>query len=290
MMYTLSVAGHGFAFHLPEGHPLMHAVSNYAPFRSDVPPDFTLAFQEKSASFQEKGLRILSRQTEGITMALAPDEQSRAVARLLLSADYSRGRLEMEQGWQDSLPTCKFALDTALMIQFAFFTASRDTLLLHASAVIHQGIAFAFLGKSGTGKSTHSNLWLKLFPGTELLNDDNPVLRIQTDGSVFLYGSPWSGKTPAYHNCSAPLGALVRLRQSPQNRIVPLDLTEAYLAVSSSVSAFHLRGEEALKQNLHGTLAAAVGNTPVFQLQCRPDAEAALLCRETLEKAKTSSL
>lgn len=284
MTYNVSVAGHAFAFQLPEDHPLMNSLSNYTPFRSDVSPDFTLVFQEKSASFHEKGLRILSRQTEGISVALAADEQSWAVGRLFLSADYSMGRLEMEQAWQDSLPACKFALDTALMIQFAFFTAGRETLLLHASAVVHAGKAYAFLGKSGTGKSTHSALWLKAFPGTFLLNDDNPVLRIRPDGTVYLFGSPWSGKTPAYNNSSAPLGALVRLRQSSANQISSLDITEAYLAVSSSVSAFHLRGDEALKQKLHGTLAAVVTNTPVFQLQCRPDEEAARLCRETVER------
>ena len=33
-----------------------------------------------------------------------------------------------------------------------------------------------FQGKSGTGKSTHSGLWLKHIPGCELLNDDNPIV------------------------------------------------------------------------------------------------------------------
>src|SRR5690606_24548491 len=73
-------------------------------------------------------------------------------------------------------------------------------ILIHASVVSCAGKAYAFLGKSGTGKSTHSRLWLRHIAGTELLNDDNPAIRIEPDGRVFVYGTPWSGKTPCYKN------------------------------------------------------------------------------------------
>ena len=39
-----------------------------------------------------------------------------------------------------------------------------------------------FLGPSGTGKSTHARLWLQYIDSTELVNDDNPVVRIYQDG------------------------------------------------------------------------------------------------------------
>ena len=54
------------------------------------------------------------------------------------------------------------------------------------------------LGKSGTGKSTHSRLWLKYIPDTKLLNDDNPAVRIMDNNTIMIYGTPWSGKTPCY--------------------------------------------------------------------------------------------
>ncbi len=55
--------------------------------------------------------------------------------------------------------------------------------------------AVMFLGESGTGKSTHSRMWLENIEGSTLLNDDAPAVRISADGTT-AYGTPWSGKTP----------------------------------------------------------------------------------------------
>ncbi len=69
-------------------------------------------------------------------------------------------------------------ISTVLMILYTYNTALNGTLLMHASTVRFQGKAYVFLGTSGTGKSTHSRLWLENIAGTELLNDDNPVIRV----------------------------------------------------------------------------------------------------------------
>ena len=50
--------------------------------------------------------------------------------------------------------------------------------LIHASCVALDEEGVAFIGPSGIGKSTHSGLWLKHIPGTRLLNDDQPALRL----------------------------------------------------------------------------------------------------------------
>ena len=72
----------------------------------------------------------------------------------------------------------KLAIDNALMILFALSTAGQGIALFHASTVSFADKAYMFLGVSGTGKSTHSSLWLKYIDGTELLNDDNPVVKV----------------------------------------------------------------------------------------------------------------
>ena len=87
--------------------------------------------------------------------------------------------------------------------------------------VIQAGNGYAFLGKSGTGKSTHSQLWLRYLEGYELLNDDHPIIRLVND-EVIIYGSPWSGKTPCYKNKQARLKAVVRLEQASENKIIIL--------------------------------------------------------------------
>ena len=132
---------------------------------------------------------------------------------LLGSQDYKQATLVVTGRYR------KLAIDNALMILYALSTAELGVALFHSSTVSFGDKAYMFLGVSGTGKSTHSSLWLKYIEGTELLNDDNPVVRVFDDGHATVYGSPWSGKTPCYRNLSYPLGGIVLLSQAPYNKI-----------------------------------------------------------------------
>ena len=174
----------------------------------------------------------------------------------------------------------KLAIDNALMILFALSTASQGVALFHASTVISVDRVYMFLGVSGTGKSTHSSLWLKYIDGTELLNDDNPVVRISDDGSAIVYGTPWSGKTPCYRNLSYPLGGIVLLSQAPYNKIHCLKGLQAYAALVSSISG--KRWDERIADGLHQTENTLAMNVPIWHLECLPDESAAQLCHKTI--------
>lgn len=174
----------------------------------------------------------------------------------------------------------KLALDNAMMIAYALATANSGTLLFHASVVSRKGRAYMFLGPSGTGKSTHTRLWLKYIDGTSLLNDDNPVVRLDGDGLPVVYGSPWSGKTPCYKAESYRLGAIVRLRQAPYNRISQMNVLEAYSVMSSSVSG--KRWDRSIADGLHATLEAMASTTDVWQMECLPDEAAAVMTSSTI--------
>jgi len=171
-------------------------------------------------------------------------------------------------------------LNTAIMLMYTYATASLDTLLLHSSVVRHNGKACLFFGKSGTGKSTHARLWVENIPGCDLINDDNPVARY-IDGKCYVYGSPWSGKTPCYRNTFSEIRALVRLEQAPQNSITQIAGLDAYASLLSSSSSIkwiradmdkHVRMVEKLIINL-----------PSYHLKCLPDQEAAMVCLSAVE-------
>ena len=174
----------------------------------------------------------------------------------------------------------KGAVDNALMVMFAMASSCMGTALFHSATVSLDGKGYMFLGKSGTGKSTHASLWRKHIDGVELMNDDNPAVRVKPDGTTVVYGTPWSGKTPCYKNVSAPLGGIVLLSQAPYNKIIRLNGIGAYAAIVPSISG--KRWDSRIADGLHETENTLAGNIPVWHLDCLPDADAARLCKETI--------
>lgn len=189
---------------------------------------------------------------------------------LVCSPDYCDGRL-ITTGHDT-----KLAIDNALMLLYALATADRQTVLFHAAVVSYGGKGYLFLGPSGTGKSTHARLWLKHIEDTELVNDDNPIVRITEDDGAVVYGSPWSGKTHCYRNVSCPLGSIVVLSQAPYNKIRRLSGIEAYVNLVASISG--KRWDERIANGLHQTENALASTVPMWHLDCLPDQAAAELC------------
>jgi len=241
------------------------------------------SFSEEARQ-EEEGQTIISGKLEDGQMAFI-FRWAEEMAVVVSTADYREATLIISQAMQHCQSgNIRAAIDTSLMLLYAFATASRSTLLFHSSTVVWQDKAYMFLGKSGTGKSTHTQLWLKHIEGTHLLNDDNPVVRIAKDGTPMVCGSPWSGKTPCYKNEVYPIGGIVKLDQYPENRIKPLSVLEAYAIIKSSVSS--KRWEQAIADGLHNTTEAIIKSCKVFHLDCLPDEAAAKLCWKTIAEGK----
>lgn len=167
-------------------------------------------------------------------------------------------------------------------MHFCLATAPHQTILFHSSTVMIDGKAYMFLGKSGTGKSTHSSMWLKEFEGKiELLNDDHPVVRVHSDGSVIAYGSPWSGKTPCYKDLSAPVGAIVRIKRAPYNKATKLSSISSYASLTTSCSSIRWDCEQTTFKD--STLNNIILTTPCYQMECLPNQDAAKVCYETIK-------
>lgn len=168
----------------------------------------------------------------------------------------------------------------ALWVGYGLKSAACGTIAIHSSCIVADGRAVIFLGESGTGKSTHTRLWRENIPGAFLLNDDSPIVRI-IDGSVWVYGSPWSGKTPCYKQERYPLAACVRLSQAPYNAIHKLHVIKGYAALHPSCPP-EFAYDERVYSHISSTLGDLLKFVPVFHLECLPDAAAAQLSFETV--------
>lgn len=167
------------------------------------------------------------------------------------------------------------AMRFMLWIAFGLAVLPAQGVAVHTSVIVHRERCVLFLGESGTGKSTHTSLWLKHIPNTHLLNDDSPIVRI-VDGIPTVFGSPWSGKTPAYRNEQYPVAAVVRLSQAPYNKITQLNRLNAFGALLPSCPPSFAR-DEALTDGLCRIISDMIGKVPVFHLECLPDQDAARL-------------
>lgn len=169
----------------------------------------------------------------------------------------------------------EYCMNNYLMMLFAFASMDKQTLLFHASVIAREGKAYLFLAKSGTGKSTHSTLWLKHVPGCQLVNDDNPVVGVR-DGQVLVYGSPWSGKSPCYRNIQFPVGGFVRITRAPANSIAREGVVQAFATLLPSCSG--VKWDVRLYRAQGDALGAVIGRVPVYVLGCTPYREAAVVC------------
>ncbi len=174
-----------------------------------------------------------------------------------------------------------FGLNNALMMTYAFSSCEQGTVLMHASVVRENGYGYLFLGVSGTGKSTHTGNWLRYIPGTDLMNDDNPVVRF-VDGQTVVFGSPWSGKTPCYRNIEAPVGAFVQLNQAPYNRIRPQTPIEAFASLLPSCSIMKWDARD--YRGTCDTVTHFIEDVPTYYLENLPDEAAVRLSYETIRR------
>lgn len=290
------VGGHLFVLHLPGGMFGGEELAAYAPFRTeetgDESPLFSLTVTEDEnllpgtlrqiACFDhEDGRMELYETADGGTVFLFALPGRPVCCRLYINKEYSKAAACFYGAGFEQL----YGLNNCLMLLYAFATAPLDTLLMHASVVENNGQGYLFLGRSGTGKSTHSRLWLQHVEGSTLLNDDNPVVRI-VDGQAVVFGTPWSGKTPCYLNRNVPLKAVVKLCQAPDNRISRLPLHAAYAGVLPACSC--MKWNEDMAAGVHRTIEKLIISVPVFRLECLPDREAALLCAETIGRTDES--
>lgn len=167
-----------------------------------------------------------------------------------------------------------------LRAAYGMAAINQQTIKIHASVTEKDGRALVFLGKSGTGKSTHSRLWREFVLGSRLLNDDEPIVRLHDDGSVRVYGAPWSGSTPCYINDSAEVAAFVHLYQSAENKLTRLNGVDSFTSLFQSSAL--LRSDKKGREISFKLITEILAKVPYYRLDNRPDREAVSLSKSLL--------
>ena len=153
-----------------------------------------------------------------------------------------------------------------------------NALILHASFIRWHDMGIIFSAPSGTGKSTQADLWVK-YQGAEVLNGDRAALR-KVDGLWRAYGLPYAGTSGIYRNESAPLKAIVALRQAKENRIREIKGAEAFRYLYPE-TMIH-RWDPDFERRATDLLLQLIGDIPVYLLECLPDEGAVKLLHDTV--------
>ncbi len=144
-------------------------------------------------------------------------------------------------------------------------------LMLHSVVMEHNGSAILLTAPSGTGKSTHSRLWQRLY-GVKIINGDKALIRKKGD-TFYAYGSPMTGSSGIGINSCAPIKAIVSLSQAPNNTATPLNLKQAYTAIYSQ-STVNVWSKDFVDK-ICDIILDMTSCVPVFRLDCNMEDNAA---------------
>lgn len=156
-------------------------------------------------------------------------------------------------------------------------------MMLHSSAVVMDGRAYLFSAPSGTGKSTHTTLWLKTFgkDRAQILNDDKPAIRL-VDGVWYAYGTPWSGKYDININMRVPIAGICILDRGEVNKIEPFSGPSAVRTLLEQTA--RLRTPEFMGLML-GIIDKLLQDVPMWKMECNMEPEAAILSHRVMSAA-----
>ncbi len=153
--------------------------------------------------------------------------------------------------------------------------------MLHASCVEYEGKAYLFSARSGTGKSTHTHLWLKYLNGARIINDDKPAIRY-VDGVFYAYGTPWSGKTNESVNIGVPIGGIAFLTRG-ENTIKKIP---GIKALKTFLNQTVRPDDKELMKNMLDTLNKILCEVPIYELSCDMSEQAVLTSLNGMRNAE----
>ena len=156
-----------------------------------------------------------------------------------------------------------------------------NTFLMHGAVVAVGDKAWLFTAPSGTGKTTHINLWLKNIPGSYVVNGDKPLIHIGDECTV--YGTPWSGKEGMNRNVGVKLCGIIFLNRGENNRIEQVPMSNVLPVLIQQ--SYRPKEKTELEKTL--LLLGRLGKKiPMYQLYCNMDPEAAFVAYNVLNGAE----
>lgn len=197
-------------------------------------------------------------------------EKSKVNTQIYYRNDYSTVEIQINKNLKIDLAELEYVVTGLVFLDIA---SINGFIPIHASAISLNNSSIIFSAPSGTGKSTHANLWLNTFENAIYINDDKPLISI-IDEKIEVVGTPWSGKNRLNNNIKSNLKAIVFLKQSKTNSIVTLDNTSKLVYLLRNI---YRPVEKEIQDIIFEKLNILISKIPMYELSCDISKDAVLL-------------
>jgi len=204
-------------------------------------------------------------------IVLSQQDRMRA-QRIYSRIDAREGRTDVE--YKETLLE-----NTALHLRVLDELIRYGAVMFHGCAVAVNGKAYLFCADSGTGKTTHAELWLKNFPESYVLNGDKPLLIVR-EGKVFACDTPWRGKEHYGTNEILPLGGICLLERDAENHIDNVTYKESF----DELFRHSYRPGDSEDLLSYMKLMQMLVAVPIYRLGCNMEDEAAQISYNAMVK------
>lgn len=169
----------------------------------------------------------------------------------------------------------------ALRHVFLYLAQKHGMYAIHSASICYADQAYLFSASSGTGKSTHTNLWNKLY-GTEVINGDLNLLSME-GGRPVIHGIPWCGTSEMFDKRTLPLGGIILLKRADNDAVKELQPDkQALMVLQRFISPMWTGAQLASGAEFAQRLCEKI---LVCQLHCTKNPSAAETMREWIDRS-----
>ncbi len=202
---------------------------DYVPFLDSGKPEVRLYLHQadfalpkiKQTVFKSEGSWQLFRSNGSYIFGFySPDYGQEPYKVAVMETDLSSGEIYSQDTDEEDLQLYNpldYPLDEILMMHLL---SKERGIMVHGSALEINGQGILFIGKSGSGKSTITNILMREEQNT-VLNDDRIIIR-KSDEKFWLYGTPWHGDIKECSAGKVPLRKIFFIKHGQENKIKSL--------------------------------------------------------------------
>lgn len=175
---------------------------------------------------------------------------------------------------EKKMPLGEYAVTTAFR-RLSEWLPLHNAFLLHSACFDIGGVGVAFAAHSGTGKTTHMNLWQKLLGDRMIIvNGDKPIVRFFDDEpeTPYAYGTPWCGKEGLGCNMRTRLQHICFIERSETNFVEPMEKADVIDLIFNQV---YMPKDPIAVMNTISLIDKLLSCCKLWKIHCNMEPEAA---------------